>query len=86
MTIIVTGFCCCTGKYKALDIDAQTLQARSVLLKSRASRASYFREGVVALWCNPLTLQPEQSGGVSSIPGRAPPFERHDKGSLTRSA
>ena len=21
-------------------------------------------------WCNPLTLQPEQSGGVGSIPGR----------------
>ena len=38
-------------------------------------------EGVVAQWCNPLTLQPEQSGGVGSSPGRAPPLERHDKGS-----
>ena len=41
-------------------------------------------EGVVAPWCNPLTLQPEQSGGVGSIPGRTPPHERHDKGSRTR--
>ena len=38
-----------------------------------------FDEGVVAQWCNPLTLQPELSGGVGSIPGRTPPFERHDK-------
>ena len=37
-------------------------------------------EGVVAPWCNPLTLQPEQSGGVGSNPGRAPPLERCDKG------
>ena len=37
---------------------------------------------VVALWCNPLTLQPERSGGVDSNPGRTP--ERHDKGSWTR--
>ena len=41
-------------------------------------------EVVVAPWCNPLTLQPEQSGGVGSSPGRAPPLERHDKGSRTR--
>ena len=41
-------------------------------------------EGVVAPWCNPLTLQPEQSGGVGSSPGRTPPLERHDKGSRTR--
>ena len=41
-------------------------------------------EGVVAQWCNPLTLQPEQSGGVGSSPGRAPLLERHDKGSRTR--
>ena len=41
-------------------------------------------EGVVVQWCNPLTLQPE--GGVGSKPGRAPPLERHDKGSRTRFA
>ena len=29
----------------------------------------FLLEGVVALWCNPLTLQPEQSGGVGSNPG-----------------
>ena len=39
---------------------------------------------VVAPLCNPLTLQPEQSGGVGSSPGRAPPLERHDKGLWTR--
>ena len=36
-------------------------------------------EGVVVQQCNPLTLQPEQSSGVSSKLGRAPPLERHDK-------
>ena len=43
-------------------------------------------EGVVAQWCNPLTLKLEQSGGVGSIPGKTPPLERHDKGSRTRLA
>ena len=43
-----------------------------------------FYEGDVALWCNPLTLQAEQSGGEGSDPDRAPPLERHDKGSRTR--
>ena len=43
-------------------------------------------EGVVALWCNPLTLQPERSAGVGSISCRAPPLERHEKGSQTRLA
>ena len=52
-------------------------------------------EGVVVLWCNltlaltmilALTLQPEQSAGVGSIPSRAPPFERHDTGLQTRLA
>ena len=37
-------------------------------------------EGVVAQWCNPLTLKAEQSGGVGSRRGRASPLERHDKG------
>ena len=36
-------------------------------------------EGVVAPWCNSLTLQPEQSGGVGSIASRTSPLERHDK-------
>ena len=31
-------------------------------------------------WCNLLTMQPEQSSGVGSKLGRAPPFERHDNG------
>ena len=35
-------------------------------------------ESILVQWCNPLTLQPEQSGGVGSKPGRAPPLERHD--------
>ena len=46
--------------------------------------STHMRRGVVAPWCNPLTLQPEQSGGVGSSPGRAPSLERHDKGSRTR--
>ena len=41
-------------------------------------------EGVVAQWSNPLTLQPEQSGGVGSNTGTDPPLERHDKESRTR--
>ena len=43
-------------------------------------------EGVEAQWCNSLTLQPEQSGGVGSIPGRAPQLERHDRALRTRFA
>ena len=39
-------------------------------------------ESVVAQWCNPLTLQPEQSGGVGSKPGKAP--QHHNKGSWPR--
>ena len=33
--------------------------------------------------CNPLTLQPEKSGRVCLICGRAPPLECQDKGSQT---
>ena len=40
----------------------------------------------MAQWCKPVTLQPEQSGGVGSRRGRASPLERHDKGSRTRLA
>ena len=35
------------------------------------------------LCCNPLTLQPEQSGGVGSMLSRVPLLERHDIGSRT---
>ena len=38
----------------------------------------------MAQWCDPLTLQSEQSGGVGSILKRAPPLERHDKESRAR--
>ena len=41
-------------------------------------------ERVVALCCNPLTLQPEQSGRWGSNPTST--FEHHDKGSWTQSA
>ena len=34
-------------------------------------------------WYNPVILQPEQSGGMGTIPGRAPSLLRHDKGSQT---
>ena len=42
-----------------------------------------YEEGVVTQWCNPLTLQPEQSGGVGLRCGWASPLEHHDKGSQT---
>ena len=38
----------------------------------------------MAQWWNPLTLQPEQSGGVGSMPRRALSLEHHDKGSHTK--
>ena len=44
------------------------------------------QQSPVKVLCNPLALQPEQSGGVGLKPGRAPPLERHDKGSWTRLA
>ena len=44
----------------------------------------WIRIGVITQWCNPLTLQPEQSGRDGSIPGSAPPLDCHDKGSRTR--
>ena len=40
--------------------------------------------GVVTQWCNPLTLESEQSGGVRLIPRRALPLERHNKGLQTQ--
>ena len=39
---------------------------------------------VVAHWGNPLTVQREQSDEQSSIPGRAPALECHDKGSRSQ--
>ena len=54
------------------------------LFLSGGGKCNCAHEGVVVPWCNPLTLQPEQSGGVGSIPCRAPPLECHDKGSRTR--
>ena len=43
-----------------------------------------YLEGVLAQWCYPLALQPEQSGGLGSIASRALPLERHGKGSCTQ--
>ena len=40
-------------------------------------------EGAVAQGCNTLTLQPDLTGGMGSIPDRAPPLERHDEESRT---
>ena len=54
-----------------------------LVLKQSGCIINLLFEGVVALWCNPLTSQPEQSGGVGFIPGRTPPLECHDKGSQT---
>ena len=41
-----------------------------------------FPQCVVTHFFNPLTLQPEQSGGQGSILGRVLLLERHDKASL----
>ena len=41
-------------------------------------------KGAVAQWCNPLTLQPEQSVGVGLILDRTSPLEHHDKGPWNR--
>ena len=41
-------------------------------------------ESVVAQWCNPLTVKPEQSGRVGSSPRRTAPLKRLDKGSRTQ--
>ena len=38
---------------------------------------------VVAQWYDPVTFQPKQSGGVGSMPSKALPLERHDKGLWT---
>ena len=43
------------------------------------NEAEVILQGVAAQWCDPLTLQPERSGGVGSIPSRTPSLERHDK-------
>ena len=55
-----------------------------VLAFSQLKLALY--EGVVAQWCNPLMLKPEQSGEVGSRRDRASPPERHDRGQQTRLA
>ena len=67
-------YCCILANFQMCTVRTETL----IPLNQTS------HEGVVAPWCNPLTLQPEQSGGVGSSPGRAPPLERHDKGSRTR--
>ena len=43
-------------------------------------------ESVVVQWCDCLTLQSEQAGGVGSTPCRALPLKRHDAGLQTRLA
>ena len=43
-------------------------------------------EGVMTQWFIPLTLLPEQSGGVGSNLSRAPSLERHVKELRTRLA
>ena len=39
----------------------------------------YAVEAVTAQWCNPLTLQPEQLGGVGAEQGGVPPLVHCDK-------
>ena len=67
------------GKYPHLPLKSATAPSNS----TKAVRGTH-DEGVVAHWCNPLTLRPDQSGGVGSIPGRTLALERYDKGPRTR--
>ena len=52
-----------------IDLEKVTYFVVMLLLKCILQRSS-----VVVQWCNPLTLQPEKSGGVTSIPCKAPPL------------
>ena len=74
--------CSHTGHGEQCSVNVQ--RKCPVVLPGLNNFYSKIKEGVVAPWCNPLTLQPEQSGGVGSNPGRAPSLELHDKGSRTR--
>ena len=59
-----------------------------MLIALRQNRFWYLRqlkfEDVAAQWCDSLTLQPGQSGGVGLIPGRVPSLGRHYKVSWNR--
>ena len=68
----IVSFCCLTKKAKF------PVWAANVLLIVADVK------GVVAQWCNPHTLQPEQSDRVGLIPSRGPPLEHHDKESQTQ--
>ena len=48
------------------------LQYACIMLKFHSINFAlrFLDEGVVAQWCNPLTLLPEQLGGVCLISGR----------------
>ena len=66
-------------------VDTKTAHFRQQISKTADfDNKTVTSEGVVAQWCNPLTLQPEQTDGVGSKPGRTPPLESHDKESRTR--
>ena len=60
----------------------ETIRGKSALRTQ--SNLNSINERVVAPWYDALTLPPERPGRMGSIPGRAPPFECHDKGSRTR--
>ena len=51
---------------------------QTFLCTGRVKKVHSF-EGVMEQWCNSLTLQLEQSGGVGSIPGRTQSLEHRDK-------
>ena len=56
-----------------------------IIITLHSHRSRCLSKGVVAQWCNPLTLQPaEQSGRQGSIPGGDPPLEYIDKGLRSR--
>ena len=68
----VKGLVFLPGEFCLFDSEGkqQALQLSSGMF--RASMEHLLLESFVVQWCNRLTLQPEQSGGVGSIPGRTP--------------
>ena len=57
---------------KALPVHAPVDHSHKRLIRSFLSEIRkvllFLVEGVMVPWCNPLILQPEQSGGVGSNP------------------
>ena len=71
---------------KSIAIRFLFLRSVNIVDPLTSSIRPRLNEGVVAQWCNLLTLQSEQLGRMVSIPSRPLPLERHYKGLWTRLA